>query len=170
MSDVAPKSSVFAVSDQTLIQPGEEQLLSLTFPHVGTVEVGHPLTVTFRLTALSQGCIVEPQPTVLDRMVSFVWVAPDLGLFFPAYDPARGLHTVEVPPDSDFYGEINIRVIADSLFGISRRGVAYANLVDAIEITALVEARLLVTPAVPSNNAPDPAVTPYCEGVEAPLG
>jgi hypothetical protein len=135
------------LTDHTLIQPGDIQPLRFNFPQRGVVEVAHPIVLKLRLTALSQGCVVDPQPTVMDRLLTLTWEDPAAGPFFAAYDAAHQVYMAEVPEGTDCYGEITISVAAPTDFAVTRPYTNDPQVIDAIEIIARLEAR--VQPPVP---------------------
>ena len=142
------------LTDHTLIQPGEIQPLRFNFPQRGVVAVAHPVVLKLRLTALSQGCVVDPQPTVMDRMLTLTWEDPAAGPFFAAYDATHQVYVAEGPEGTDCYGEITVSVGAPADFAVTRPYTNNLQSLDAIEIIAHLEAR--VQSSVPAPGAPAP--------------
>lgn len=145
-------TSLITRRNDTLIQPGERRILRFTFEQPVNFETLH-----VQLTALSWGRIVDPQPTVVNRLVDVrAWKTADYeGLLL-----FTGQHyTFPAAPTCD---ALDVLVDAKLSFAITRPPYQDTAPIDAIEIAATVLARETVNANV--------RIRPYADNVEAPLG
>lgn len=134
------------LSDLTLLQPGDAQTLRFRFPHHAQIVVSHPVVLKLRLTALCQGHIVDPQPTVLDRLITLTWDDPVAGPFFAAYDAAHAVYVANLPAHVACAGDVVVGFAAQGNFAVVMPHLPYPQRIDAIEITAHLEAHIQLRP------------------------
>lgn len=135
-----------------LIQSGERRILQFTFNQLVTLETLH-----VRLTALSWGCVIDPQPTVIDRLIDIrAWkTTNEDGLVL--FDGHHYTFPAASPCDT-----VGVFIDAKPSFAIARAPYQAFHPIDAVEIVATLIARPFVDDSA--------QIKPYQNGVEAPLG
>lgn len=138
-----------------LIQPGERKILSFEVP-----SNSRGATFYMRLTALSYGRVIDPQPTVTDRLIDVsAWSTSTTGGLMHAKNDG----SYEI--DGCYDGPLNMIIDAKPSFAIVRPAHQATDPIDAIEIV------VTAVWATGHNAAPSPDLpVPYHNGVEAPLG